>query len=132
MMSRQRAASATCASSGSQFFSHTAPGAIVTASRERGKPDSRLDTSSLSCQDPAVDRERPQYYFKCSSCRWFGPLMKDELASVRVNELGSSACPRCGQVGYLDPAMPPQRASLVTWITVGAVIALVVLVLVLS
>jgi hypothetical protein len=98
----------------------------------RGKPDSRLDTPSLSCQDSAVARERPQYYFKCSSCRWFGPLTKDELASMRVNELGSSRCPRCGQLGYLDPAMPPRRESLLTWITVAAVVGLVVIVVILS
>src|ERR1044072_7171604 len=104
MIARHRAASATCSSSESQFFSHTAPGATDTASRVRGNRDSRLDTNSLSCQDPAVAREDTQYYFKCSSCRWFGPLTTDELASIRVHELGSSQCPRCGQAGYLDPA----------------------------
>ena len=31
-----------------------------------------------------MTREQTQYYFKCSSCRWFGPLTTDELASVRV------------------------------------------------
>lgn len=76
--------------------------------------------------------EPTQYYFKCSSCRWFGPLTKDELASMRVNELGSSRCPRCGQLGYLDPAMPPRRESLLTWITVAAVVGLVVIVVILS
>jgi hypothetical protein len=52
-------------------------------------------------------REQTQYYFKCPSCRWFGPLTHEELAPMRVNELGSSSCPRCGQAGYLDPAMVP-------------------------
>ena len=70
-------------------------------------------------------REQTQYYFKCSSCRWFGPLTKDELASLRVNELGSSPCPRCGQAGYLDPAIPTRTASLTTWLVIGAVVALV-------
>jgi hypothetical protein len=79
-----------------------------------------------------VAREEQQYYFKCSSCRWFGPLTKEELASVRVSELGSSPCPRCGQVGYLDPAMPPRTAPLVTWLVIGAVAAIVALVAVLS
>ena len=51
---------------------------------------------------------------------------------MRVNELGSSRCPRCGQLGYLDPAMPPRRESLLTWITVAAVVGLVVIVVVLS
>jgi hypothetical protein len=66
-------------------------------------------------------REETQYYFKCSSCRWFGPLSKDEFAGLRVNELGSSPCPRCGQAGYLDPAPPPGTTSLTTWLVVGAV-----------
>jgi hypothetical protein len=109
-----------------------APGAIDEASRVRGNRVSRLDTNSLSCQDPAVAREETQYYFKCSSCRWFGPLTKDELVTIRVNELGSSPCPRCGQAGYLDPAMSSRRGSLTTWITVAAVIALVSLVAALS
>jgi hypothetical protein len=69
-----------------------------------------------------VAREETQYYFKCSSCRWFGPLTTDELASIRVNELGSSRCPRCGQTGYLDPA--PPATSITTWLAV-ALVALV-------
>jgi hypothetical protein len=68
-----------------------------------------------------VAREETQYYFKCSSCRWFGPLSKDELAGLRVNELGSSPCPRCGQAGYLDPAPLRRTTSLTTWLVVGAV-----------
>jgi hypothetical protein len=79
-----------------------------------------------------VAREETQYYFKCPSCRWFGPLSKDELASLRVNELGSSPCPKCGQAGYLDPAMPPRPAPLMTWLTIGAVVAIIVLVVSLS
>src|SRR5262245_18243697 len=51
MKARQRSTSMACSSSDSQFFSQTAPGARETASRVRGSPDSRLDTSSLSCQD---------------------------------------------------------------------------------
>jgi uncharacterized protein (UPF0212 family) len=66
-----------------------------------------------------VAREEKQYYFKCSSCRWFGPLTKDELASVRVNELGSSPCPRCGQAGYLDPPPPARATSSTTWLVAG-------------
>src|SRR5262245_28269726 len=116
MNARQRRTSVICSPSESQFLSHTAPGAIDTASRVRGNPDRRLDTHSLSCQDLHVAREETQYYFKCSSCRWFGPLTTDELASIRVNELGSSRCPRCGQAGYLDP-MPPVRATpITTWL----------------
>jgi hypothetical protein len=72
-----------------------------------------------------VAREETQYYFKCSSCRWFGPLTKDELATVRVNELGSSPCPRCGQVGYLDPAPQPRSTSFTTWLVAGVVAGLV-------
>jgi hypothetical protein len=132
MMARQRVATASCSSSESQFFSHTAPGAIDTTSRARGNPDSRLDTNSLSCQDPLVGREEKQYYFKCSACRWFGPLTRDELASVRVNELGSSPCPRCGQAGYLDPALAPRSRPFVTWIAISAVVAIAALVAVLS
>jgi hypothetical protein len=72
-------------------------------------------------------REETQYYFKCSSCRWFGPLSKDELAGLRVNELGSSPCPRCGQAGYLDPAPPARSTPLMTWLVVGAVAMVVVM-----
>jgi hypothetical protein len=72
-------------------------------------------------------REETQYYFKCSPCRWFGPLSKDELAGMRVNELGSSRCPRCGQAGYLDPAPPPRAAPLTTWLVAGAVAVVVVM-----
>jgi hypothetical protein len=72
-----------------------------------------------------VAREETQYYFKCSSCRWFGPLTNDELAAVRVYELGSSRCPRCGQAGYLDPAPPTRTAPRRTWLVVGAVAAIV-------
>jgi hypothetical protein len=72
-------------------------------------------------------RQQTQYYFKCSSCRWFGPLTNDELKSVRVNELGTSSCPRCGQPGYLDPTPAPRTTSLTTWLVVGAVVTLAVL-----
>lgn len=66
-------------------------------------------------------REEPQYYFKCSSCRWFGPLTKEELARIRVGELGTSNCPKCGQVGFVDPTPPRRTTSLTTWLVVGAV-----------
>jgi hypothetical protein len=79
-----------------------------------------------------VAREETQYYFKCSSCRWFGPLTKDELASLRVNELGSSPCPRCGQAGYLDPLPPPRTTAVTTWAVIGALVAIVVLTVVLA
>jgi hypothetical protein len=131
-MARQRVASAICSSIESQFFSHTAPGAIDTASRARGNPDSRLDTHSLSRQDPAVGRDQKQHYFKCPACRWFGPLTADEIASVRVNELGTSPCPRCGQAGYLDPALARLSRPHVMWIAVAAVVALAALVAVLD
>src|SRR6185503_4265002 len=111
MIARHCSTSAACSSSDSQFFSHTAPGAIATASWARGNPDSRLDIDSLSCQDFLVIREEPQYYFKCSSCRWFGPLTKDELEKMRVGELGTSRCPRCGQIGFLEPTPPPRTTS---------------------
>jgi hypothetical protein len=68
-----------------------------------------------------VAREETQYYFKCSSCRSFGPLTKDELASMRVNELGSSRCPRCGQAGYLDPTPAARPTSVTTWLAVALV-----------
>jgi predicted RNA-binding Zn-ribbon protein involved in translation (DUF1610 family) len=77
-------------------------------------------------------REQAQHYFKCPSCRWFGPLTTDELATLRVNELGSSPCPRCGQAGYLDPAMRPRTMSRATWLTIGAVVAIIALVAALS
>jgi hypothetical protein len=127
MMRRQRSTSAVCSSSDNQFLNHTAPGATVTASRARAVVN-RLDTDSLSCQDSRVVREAQQYYFKCSSCRWFGPLTEQELAGMRVNELGSSRCPRCGQAGYLDPAMPSRHAPLMTWAAVGGVAVIVALV----
>ena len=92
----------------------------VSASDERYG----LVVALLASDNPVVAREQTQYYFKCSSCRWFGPLTTDELSNVRVNELGSSPCPRCGQPGYIDPAAPP-RASMTTWLVVGAVAAAV-------
>ena len=73
-------------------------------------------------------REEPQYYFKCSSCRWFGPLTKDELARIRVGELGTSRCPRCGQIGFLDPTPPPRTTSASKWLVVGVVAVLAALV----
>ena len=74
-----------------------------------------------------MTREQTQYYFKCSSCRWFGPLTTDELASVRVGNLGTSRCPRCGQIGFLDPT-PPRQTRTMTWLVVGAVAAVLALV----
>jgi hypothetical protein len=79
-----------------------------------------------------VGRDETQYYFKCPACRWFGPLTPDELAAVRINELGSSPCPRCGQAGYLDPARAARSRPQVTWIAVAAVVAIAALVAVLS
>jgi hypothetical protein len=132
MICRHRPTSAICSSSESQFFSQTAPGAIDTASRVRSNPESRLDTYSLSCQDPVMARDEMQHYFKCPSCRWFGPLTNDELASMRVNELGSSPCPRCGQAGYLDPFLHPRNRAFAAWIAITAVVAIVVLAAVFS
>jgi len=79
-----------------------------------------------------VAHEERQYYFTCSSCPWFGPLTNDELASIRVYELGSSRCPRCGQAGYLDPVLVPRSQPHVTWIAVAAMVAIAALVTVLS
>jgi hypothetical protein len=75
-----------------------------------------------------VAREEIQYYFKCSSCRWYGPLTKDELASIRVRELGSSSCPRCGQIGFLSPNKPA-RTTPTLWLAVGALVAIVAIAL---
>jgi hypothetical protein len=76
-----------------------------------------------------VPREETQYYFKCSSCRWYGPLTKDELASLRVGELGMSPCLRCGQIGFLSPTKPARTAPKALWLAIGAVITVVAIAL---
>ena len=92
------------------------------------------------CVRPAAAHPAPFSYLdvRFSSSGLSGTLvlhdfdLAHELVTIRVNELGSSPCPRCGQAGYLDPAMSSRRGSLTTWITVAAVIALVSLVAALS
>src|SRR5215208_1158127 len=108
-MARQRTASVICASSESQFFSHTAPGAIDTASRVRGNPDSRLDTNSLSCQDPARGSRGEAVLLHVLIVPMVRPADKRR---ARIDRRGARAADRLAiwiRAGATKPAAPSIR-----------------------